>query len=118
MMSLQAQIVLAALAVAGWIGILSLLARRRLTIEHATLWTLVLGAVFLGALFPRVQEIPRILTGAYDTLSALYFTAHLFIGGLLVYFSAQISILKRQVVRLAQELALERASRTAPPDRS
>ncbi len=117
-MTLQAQIVLAALAVLSWLGILWLLSRRRLTIEHAGLWTVVLAAVLVAALFPKLHEIPRILTGAYDTLSGLYFFAHLFIGVLLVYFSSQISILKRQVVRLAQELAIERASRTDPPDRS
>ncbi|MBI4615423.1 MAG: DUF2304 domain-containing protein [Planctomycetes bacterium] len=106
--TLQARLVLGSAALLAWLGLLYLLARKKVSLDHAVLWSVVLFAALLSAVFPGLALLPGRMTGAYDPMSGLYFLAFLFVGGILVYYSTQISALRRQTTRVAQEIALLR----------
>lgn len=119
--TLHGALVLVAIGVGGAALSLRLLARRKLTIGYAIVWTLA----FLG--LGLLVAVPSLLLAAGDVLGAvrpegaLRLLAVVTMLGFLLFLSIEVSVLSRRLEDLAQQLALLenalREGRRPPQDR-
>ena len=103
--------VLAALVTLG--VILELIRRRKLREEYAFLWVMTsLGMLVLSVWYGLIEWITRLI-GAVTVTTTLFLFALFFLLLISVNFTTVLSRLTVQVRRLAQEIAVLEAERTA-----
>jgi len=88
--------------------IVELVRRRKLREEYSWLWLSLSLAMFILALWPGLLDFVTGLIGAVLTTSTLFFFALLFLMLINIQFSMEISTLRTQVKKLAQQLAMTR----------
>lgn len=106
-MSLQAKLIITALALANGFFILELLRKRKLTESYTLLWFLVIGFMFFATWADRFLYYLTQLFGAIAPVSTLTLLSLAFILVMLIFFSMKISRLERVVKELAQRVALD-----------
>tara|TARA_B100001964_G_C14212160_1_gene590996 strand:+ start:1105 stop:1548 length:444 start_codon:yes stop_codon:yes gene_type:complete len=88
------------------VAVVYLVARRQLYVGYAVIW---IGVFLVAGLLVSVSPLLNALTfllGAEFPVSALTLVALLFITLVLLYFSAQLSILGDQVTKLVQHIGI------------
>jgi hypothetical protein len=106
-MSLQAKLILTALALANGLLILELLRKRKLTESYTLLWLLVIGSMFIATWADQSLYYLTRLFGAIAPVSTLTLLSLAFVLVMLIFFSMKISKLERLLKELAQYVALD-----------
>lgn len=106
-MSLQAKLIITALALANGFFILELLRKRKLTESYTLLWLLVIGSIFFATWADRFLFTLTRFFGAIAPVSTLTLLSLAFILVMLIFFSMKISRLERVLKDLAQRVALD-----------
>ena len=103
---LRAQVIAVVGCVLLFLSVLELVRRRRLKEEYSILWMVVsFGMGLLAAWGDLLLAITR-LVGAYSANSVIFFSAILFLMGLVLHLTVRTSGLTEQNKDLAQEVAL------------
>jgi hypothetical protein len=114
-LTVQSRILAAGLGGVFILAILELIRRHKLQERYTALWLLVGVGFVLCGIFPPILALSADILGVRDTNVALFAVA---IGGLVLvvlHLTVVISRQSEQITRLAQELAIARA--TPPPGR-
>lgn len=117
-MNLKPHLLMSILSIASLLFILRLVRRRQLRAKYSLLW------LPLGAVFVVLGIAPGLLDWAAGKVGIFYAPALLFLAGILflllvaVHLSWEVSRLEERTRILAEELALMRADRTRPGERS
>ena len=99
------------LAIAFMAMILELIRRDRLQERYSVVWFVAGLGMLAGAAFPGLLELVADAMGVRDTNVALFSIILLLLLGLALNFSVIMSRQAAQITRLAQERAIERATR-------
>ena len=110
-LSLQTRIVCGAIAAILLLVIIEFIRRHRLQERYTVIWFCAALALLLAVAFPRLMEWLALSLGIHDTNAAFFAVLILAILALLLNLTVVVSRLSDQSIRLAQELALEKASR-------
>lgn len=103
---LRAQVIAVVGCVLLFLSVLELVRRRRLKEEYSILWMVVsFGMGLLAAWSDALLAITR-LVGAYSANSVIFFSAILFLMGLVLHLTVRTSGLAEQNKDLAQVVAL------------
>ena len=115
-MPIRQKVFFLSVAVVLLLVIVELIRRRRLRVEYSWLW--IASGVTIILLILRYDLLVwlTVTTGAVIPTSTLFFLSILYLALLSLNYSVRLSDLTRQVKELAQEVALLRAERDAPPD--
>lgn len=107
-MSVATQIlgIVASLALVA--GIIEMLRRRQFTEKYAVLWLVVAVIVLVLAIFPRSLTDLANLIGIAIPTNLLFFVAIVFIVGVSVHQSWELSRLESETRKLAEDLAILR----------
>lgn len=89
-------------------AIFELLRRRQLTEKYTVLWLLVGVAILLLTIFPGALTALSHLTGIAVPTNLLFFVSIVFLTGVALHLSWELSKLEKETRRLAEELALLR----------
>lgn len=87
---------------------LRLFARNRSSMRATALWTVIWGAVGFFGLFPQLLDVIMGWTMMKDRMVFLFIVSILVLYAMMFGQSSQNAALKRQVLRLAQEVAILR----------
>jgi hypothetical protein len=109
----QTRILAALIAIAFMVMILDLIRRDRLQERYSVVWFVAGLGMLVGAAFPGLLKFVADAMGVRNTNVALFSIVLLLLLGLALNFSVIMSRQATQITRLAQELALEKASEQA-----
>jgi hypothetical protein len=109
----QTRIVAAVLALVFMLMILELIRRDRLQERYSVIWFVAGMGMLAGAAFPGLLEVVANLMGVRNTNVALFSVVLLLLLGLALNFSVIMSRQAAEITRLAQERAIEQASKQA-----
>ena len=113
-MTVQGIIVLIGIGVTLLIWILDLVRRDRLYVGYGIIFIATILSVLVVLAFPPLLGWLTRLVGAIFPASALTLVALCFIVFMLVYVLAQVTIVSNRLALVVQELAIQRAEKTAP----
>src|SRR5215218_10475001 len=109
----QTRIVAAVIAIFFMLLILDLIRRDRLQERYSVIWFVAGLGMLAGAAFPGLLELVAEAMGVRNTNVALFSIVLLLLLGLALNFSVIMSRQAAQITRLAQERAIEKASKQA-----
>jgi hypothetical protein len=109
----QTRIVAAVLAIAFMVMILELIRRDKLQERYSVVWFIAGLGMLIGAAFPGLLTLVAEAMGVRNTNVALFSIVLLLLLGLALNFSVIMSRQAAQITRLAQERAIEKASKQA-----
>ncbi len=113
-MTLRAQVLVLAIALSGLIAILWLVRRRSLKERFALLWLGIgAGMVVLVLARPVVDAIAASL-GIQSGTSLLFLLSTLFLLGLILHLSIQLSRMETRLQAIAEQMALMSADESSP----
>lgn len=101
--------------------ILDLLRRKKIREKYAALWLIVGAATLILGIFPELLAVAADLTGVSVPSNLLFALGILFVLGVLLHLSFEISALEDETRTLAEEVAILRAqveSLLEPADRA
>ena len=106
----QSQVMALVVAIGLAAGVLELVRRKRLSEEYSMLWLIAtLGIAALGVWTDLLHAITRWMGALYDT-SVVFFFGIMFALAVSLALCVRLTQITRQTRRLAQEVALLRAS--------
>jgi hypothetical protein len=114
----QTRVVAAVLALVFMLMILELIRRDRLQERYSVIWFVAGLGMLAGAAFPGLLEVVANLMGVRNTNVALFSIVLLLLLGLALNFSVIMSRQAGEITRLAQERAIEKASKQAAEERN
>jgi hypothetical protein len=109
----QTRIVASVLALVFMLMILELIRRDRLQERYSVIWFIAGLGMLAGAAFPGLLEVVANLMGVRNTNVALFSIVLLLLLGLALNFSVIMSRQAAEITRLAQERAIEQATKQA-----
>lgn len=89
-------------------GILELLRRRQLSEKYAVLWLVVGVLLLIITIFPDMLETVSKAAGVEVASNLLFFTAIVFLVGVALHLSWELSRLEDETRKLAEDLAILR----------
>lgn len=107
----QTRVLAAVVAVAFLAGVFELVRRHRLQERYTVVWVGGGLALLAGALFPDVLELLARGMGVRDTNVALFLLVIAILVSLVFHFTLVVSRQSEQITRLAQDAAIEQASK-------
>lgn len=107
----QTRVLAAVVAVAFLAGVFELVRRHRLQERYTVVWVGGGLALLAGALFPDVLELLARGMGVRDTNVALFLLVIAILVSLVFHFTLVLSRQSEQITRLAQDAAIEQASK-------
>lgn len=99
-------VVLIALALVGVVAVLWLLARRKLTMTYAIVWTFSFVGLALLVFAPPLLDLAVRALGTREPGGAVRLLAMITVVAFLLFFSARLSMLTDRVDDLVQKVAL------------
>jgi len=105
-MSERLNILLISIAIFIFVGIITLVVKRRLNEEYSFIWLLIAFIFLILALMPVIALFLANLFGTILPINTFFFLGIILILFLCLYFSLKISTLTNRVKNLTQQVAL------------